>query len=58
MEHLIVLLGLQKTKKFSLAYAAMSQYGANLMALDGKNYDEILLWYYTGVEINHAGDFF
>ncbi|MCL1858620.1 MAG: stage II sporulation protein D [Oscillospiraceae bacterium] len=36
----------------------MSQYGANLMAKEGKNYKEILLWYYTGVEINQAGKFF
>jgi stage II sporulation protein D len=32
----------------------MSQYGANLMALDGKSYTEILTWYYTGVEIEQA----
>ena len=36
----------------------LSQYGANLMAREGKNYIEILQWYYTGVEINKAGDFF
>jgi len=36
----------------------MSQYGANLMAKDGKNYTEILLWYYTGVEISRAYKFF
>ena len=29
----------------------MSQYGANLMAREGKSYDDILMWYYTGVEI-------
>lgn len=29
----------------------MSQHGANLMAEKGKSYDEILKWYYTGVEI-------
>lgn len=36
----------------------MSQYGANLMALNGKNYIEILKWYYTGIEINPADMFF
>jgi len=36
----------------------MSQYGANLMAKDGKNYIDILLWYYTGVEIVPAYRFF
>jgi len=36
---------------------AMSQYGANLMALDGKNYIEILTWYYTGIEIDYAWRF-
>ena len=36
----------------------MSQYGANIMAIDGRNYMEILLWYYTGVEINNACKFF
>ena len=36
----------------------MSQYGANLMALDGKNYAEILAWYYTGTEITRADLFF
>lgn len=29
----------------------MSQYGANGMAQDGKNYDEIIKYYYQGVEI-------
>lgn len=29
----------------------MSQYGANVMAMEGKDYQEILSWYYTGVEI-------
>lgn len=29
----------------------MSQHGANIMAQDSKTYDEILKWYYTGVEI-------
>ncbi len=29
----------------------MSQHGANLMAEKGKTYEEILKWYYTGVEI-------
>ncbi|MCL2775529.1 MAG: stage II sporulation protein D [Oscillospiraceae bacterium] len=36
----------------------MSQYGANLMAEDGKNYIDILLWYYTGVEITPDYKFF
>lgn len=27
----------------------MSQYGANTLAAEGKNYEEILAWYYTGV---------
>ena len=35
----------------------MSQYGANLMALGGKNYVEILQWYYTGVKIENATRF-
>lgn len=30
----------------------MSQYGAEFMAQSGKKYDEILKYYYTGVEIN------
>ena len=29
----------------------MSQYGANALAREGKSYDEILKWYYTGVEV-------
>ena len=29
----------------------MSQYGANIMANDGKGYIDILKWYYSGVEI-------
>ena len=29
----------------------MSQYGANTLAKEGKDYQEILKWYYTGVEI-------
>lgn len=29
----------------------MSQYGANAMALEGKTYEEIIKYYYTGVEI-------
>ncbi len=29
----------------------MSQYGAQAMALSGKGYEEILLYYYTGVEL-------
>ena len=30
----------------------MSQYGANTLARQGKNWKEILAWYYTGVEID------
>lgn len=33
----------------------MSQNGARVMAEDGKGYEEILKWYYTGVEITEAG---
>ena len=29
----------------------MSQYGANALAKEGKTYDEILKWYYTGVDV-------
>ena len=29
----------------------MSQYGANVLAGEGKDYQEILKWYYTGVTI-------
>ena len=29
----------------------MSQYGANELAKEGKNWQEILQWYYTGVTI-------
>ena len=29
----------------------MSQYGANAMANQGKSWQEIVTWYYTGVEI-------
>ncbi|MGI6031548.1 MAG: stage II sporulation protein D [Eubacteriales bacterium] len=29
----------------------MSQYGANYMASQGKTYEEIIKWYYTGVEL-------
>ena len=36
----------------------MSQYVANLMALDGKDYAEILTWYYTGVRIDDARRYF
>lgn len=30
----------------------MSQYGANAMAEDGKTFQEILTWYYTGTEVD------
>ena len=29
----------------------MSQYGANALAKQGKDYEQILMWYYTGVEV-------
>jgi stage II sporulation protein D len=29
----------------------MSQYGANLMAREGKSYEVILKWYYSGIEV-------
>ena len=29
----------------------MSQYGANALARQGKTYEEILKWYYTGIEL-------
>lgn len=33
----------------------MSQYGAQAMAQQGSSYQEILTWYYTGVEITQLG---
>ena len=33
----------------------MSQYGANALAREGKGYEEILKWYYTGVSIGAPG---
>lgn len=33
----------------------MSQYGAQAMAQEGKSFDEILKWYYTGVEVEAYG---
>jgi stage II sporulation protein D len=36
----------------------MSQYGANTFAAVGKNYREILTWYYTGVQFAQEKDFF
>lgn len=32
----------------------MSQYGANAMAKQGKNYKDILTWYYTGVKVENC----
>jgi stage II sporulation protein D len=32
----------------------MSQYGANQLAREGKTWQEILEWYYTGVTIGNA----
>lgn len=34
----------------------MSQYGANAFALEGKNYKDILTWYYIGVSIAYEKD--
>ncbi len=36
----------------------MSQYGANYMAIDGKNYEDILKTYYTGVNLEKYGSIF
>ena len=33
----------------------MSQYGANTLAQQGKTWEEILTWYYTGIEITGYG---
>jgi stage II sporulation protein D len=35
----------------------MSQWGANGMALEGRQAEEIVKHYYTGIEISHAADF-
>jgi stage II sporulation protein D len=35
----------------------MSQYGANAMAEEGKSYQEILTWYYTGVTFGNESDY-
>lgn len=32
----------------------MSQYGANALAEEGKTYEEIIKWYYTGVELERT----
>ena len=29
----------------------MSQYGANALAREGKSFEEILKWYYTGIDV-------
>jgi stage II sporulation protein D len=34
----------------------MSQYGAKALAEEGKSCDEIIKWYYTGVEIEQLGE--
>ena len=34
----------------------MSQYGANAMAKEGKTYQEILQWYYTGITLDTISD--
>ncbi|WP_294551516.1 stage II sporulation protein D [uncultured Pseudoflavonifractor sp.] len=34
----------------------MSQYGANAMAKAGKRYEEIIKWYYTGVELEQMSE--
>lgn len=36
----------------------MSQYGANLMAKNGEDYESILLWYYKGVEVVNIYDMY
>jgi stage II sporulation protein D len=46
-----------KTDSFTITTAGyghgvgLSQYGANAMAQEGKTYDEILMYYYTGAEL-------
>ena len=35
----------------------MSQTGADAMAKDGKSYEEILKWYYTGIELISVSDY-
>jgi stage II sporulation protein D len=35
----------------------LSQYGANGMAQEGKNYKEIVTYYYKGVQITNAEAF-
>ena len=32
-------------------YKRQSQYGANAMAREGSDFEEILTWYYTGTEV-------
>lgn len=34
----------------------MSQYGANALAKEGKNYRDILAWYYSGVSVENCPD--
>lgn len=34
----------------------MSQYGANALAAEGKRFDEILKWYYTGITVEALGE--
>ena len=34
----------------------MSQYGANILAKEGKQYNEILAWYYVGTELKNAAN--
>ena len=35
----------------SEAQARLQKYGANALAKEGKSYDEILKWYYTGIDV-------
>lgn len=34
----------------------MSQYGANALAAEGKDFEEILKWYYTGITVEALGE--
>ena len=34
----------------------MSQYGANALAKQGEDWQDILSWYYTGVSIENLAD--
>ena len=34
----------------------MSQYGANALAKQGKSWQEILTWYYSGTDVENLAD--